>query len=228
MVNLAVMLGAVFFDGLGGWICDCRLRDVGAFINIQLSNTTFSMSVYDVLLPLTDGFGKPVSFSGGGAACAVTFSTSEFTGYNVLGFNFLQNLYTSFDVDSKEVSLAKLRKGALQSSSYQPNIIPLRGPLGKHMNATTVIQPDIEYTYGIPQFNTTKYPTAGGDRSNGARHIRGNHCSWCFCHRWTAAYRFRTFHYAGQCFFDVFEARSIDSVVWYAGLGVSDDFQRPS
>lgn len=164
MVNLAVMLGAVFFDGLGGWICDCRLRDVGAFINIQLSNTTFSMSVYDVLLPLTDGFGKPVSFSGGGAACAVTFSTSEFTGYNVLGFNFLQNLYTSFDVDSKEVSLAKLRKGALQSSSYQPNIIPLRGPLGKHMNATTVIQPDIEYTYGIPQFNTTKYPTAGGDR----------------------------------------------------------------
>lgn len=164
MVNLAVMLGAVFFDGLGGWICDCRLRDVGAFINIQLSNITFSMSVYDVLLPLTDGFGKAVNFSGGGEACAVTFSTSEFTGYNVLGFNFLQNLYTSFDVDSKEVSIAKLRKGALQSPSYQPNIIPLRGPLGQHMNATTIKQPDIEYTYGIPQFNTTKYPTAGGDR----------------------------------------------------------------
>ncbi|AOW06381.1 aspartic peptidase domain-containing protein [Yarrowia lipolytica] len=164
MVNLAVMLGAVFFDGLGGWICDCRLRDVGAFINIQLSNITFSMSVYDVLMPLTDGFGKAVNFTGGGEACAVTFSTSEFTGYNVLGFNFLQNLYTSFDVDSKEVSIAKLRKGALQSPSYEPNIIPLRGPLARHMNATTIIQPDIEYTYGIPQFNTTKYPTAGGDR----------------------------------------------------------------
>ncbi|KAG5357687.1 putative aspartic-type endopeptidase OPSB [Yarrowia sp. C11] len=164
MVNLAVMLGAVFFDGLGGWICDCRLREVGAFINIQLSNTTFSMSVYDVLLPLTDGFGKPVNFTGGGEACAVTFSTSEFTGYNVLGFNFLQNLYTSFDIDSKEVSIAKLRKGALQSPSYKPNIIPLRGPIGEYMNATTVKQPDLEYTYGTPQFNTTKYPTAGGDR----------------------------------------------------------------
>lgn len=164
MVNLAVMLGAVFFDGLGGWICDCRLREVGAFINIQLTNITFSMSVYDVLLPITDGFGKPVNFTGGGEACAVTFSSSEFTGFNVLGFNFLRNLYTSYDVDSKEVSIAKLRKGALQSSSYVPNIIPLRGPLDKYMNATTINQPNIQYTYGQPQYNTTKYPTAGGDK----------------------------------------------------------------
>lgn len=164
MVNLAVMLGAIFFDGLGGWICDCKLREVGAFINIQLSSITFSMSVYDVLLPITDGFGKPVNFTGGGQACAVTFSSSEFTGYNVLGFNFLRNLYTVYDVDSKEVSIAKLRKGALQSDSYEPNIVPLRGPLDSVMNATTISQPDIDYTYGIPQYNTTKYPTAGGDK----------------------------------------------------------------
>ncbi|KAG5365641.1 putative aspartic-type endopeptidase opsB [Yarrowia sp. B02] len=164
MVNLAVMLGAVFFDGLGGWACDCRLREVGAFINIQLSNVTFSMSVYDVLLPLTDGFGNPVNFTGGGEACAVTFSTSEFTGYNVLGFNFLQNLYTSYDLETKEVSLAKIRKGALQASSYRPNILPLRDSLGRYMNATTVSQPNIEYTYGMPQYNTTKYPTAGGQQ----------------------------------------------------------------
>lgn len=157
VVNMAVQLNAIYAADLQMWIQSCSYRNIGGYLNIELTSNVFSVPISQVLVPMKDTLGNTVNFSGGEQACYLALRPSETQGYNSLGLGFMQNYYMVFDPDDNYVSLGTLKsldelEAEAFKNRYPDPVKPLKpGRLSKIANVTTVSeQADITYQYSTP------------------------------------------------------------------------------
>ncbi|ODQ63538.1 acid protease [Nadsonia fulvescens var. elongata DSM 6958] len=117
-VNLAIQLNAFYFDDIGAWVQSCSYQTLKGSLNIHFGEAEFQVPLSDLFYPITNAQGVPMNFSSGTTACMLAVTSSEAIGYNVLGASFLRNMYSYFDIDSAQVSLAQASFNSTDGPSF--------------------------------------------------------------------------------------------------------------
>lgn len=134
------------YDSQSGWAyVRCSLAQNSTTIDYTFSSPTISVDMSELIFPIADAQGNPITFDDGSQACVFGIVPAG-TGTVILGDTFLRSAYVVYDLANNEISIAQTNFNATKSNVVEigtgSNAVPSATAVANAVAATATTEAD--------------------------------------------------------------------------------------